>query len=99
MAFRLAGRKNDQNVTAMQLVLDTPSTIGITLTVLGPAFLYLKSKGVAEYDAAMMTRYIGMATMVLIGTIKVILFFIGGWVQKIIPRLVCSEALQVSDWG
>lgn len=86
MAFRLAKKNNNTNVTAMPLGLDTPSTIGITLTVLGPAFIYLKGKGIAEYDAAMMTWYIGMATMVIIGIFKLIFSFIGGWVQKIVPQ-------------
>lgn len=86
MAFRLAKKKNNTNVTAMPLGLDTPSTIGIALTVLGPAFIYLKSGGMNEYDAAMMTWYIGMATMVLIGVFKLLFSFIGGWVQKIVPQ-------------
>jgi AGZA family xanthine/uracil permease-like MFS transporter len=40
----------------------------------------------APYDAGMMTWYIGMATMVLIGIFKLIFSFIGGWVQKIVPQ-------------
>jgi len=86
MAFALAKKKGTSNVTAMPLGLDTPSTIGIALTVLGPAFLYLKGKGMNVRDAAMMTWYIGMATMVLIGIIKIVFSFIGGWVQKIVPQ-------------
>jgi len=86
MAFRLAKKTKNPNVTAMPLGLDTPSTIGITLTVLGPAFIYLKAKGMPIHDAAMMTWYIGMATMVLIGIIKILFSFIGGWVQKIVPQ-------------
>ena len=86
MAYRLAKKTKNPNVTAMPLGLDTPSTIGIALTVLGPAFIYLKAKGMPVYDAAMMTWYIGMATMVLIGIIKVLFSFIGGWVQKIVPQ-------------
>ncbi len=86
MAFRLAKKKNNSNVTAMPLGLDTPSTIGIALTVLGPAFIYLKAQGMAVNDAAMMTWYIGMATMVIIGVFKLVFSFIGGWVQKIVPQ-------------
>jgi AGZA family xanthine/uracil permease-like MFS transporter len=33
-----------------------------------------------------MTWYIGMATMVMIGIVKVLLSFCGGWVQRIVPR-------------
>ena len=73
-------------VTAMPLGLDTPSTIGMALVVLGPAFLGLKAEGMAERDAAMMTWYIGMATMVMIGVFKVICSFVGPWVQRAVPQ-------------
>ncbi|MGH7491596.1 MAG: hypothetical protein ACREOO_04300 [bacterium] len=86
LAFRLAKKANNPKVTAMPLGLDTPSTIGIALTVLGPAFLAMKSRGLAEHDAAMMTWYIGMATMVMIGILKLVLSFAGRWLQKIIPQ-------------
>ncbi len=86
MAFRLARKTDKDNVTAMPLGLDTPSTIGIALVVLGPAFIGLKAQGMNERDAAMMTWYIGMATMVMIGLVKVALSFFGGWVQKIVPQ-------------
>ena len=86
MAFRLAKRTGNRDVTAMPLGLDTPSTIGIALVILGPAFIGLKAGGMSEHDAAMMTWYLGMATMVMIGIIKVIFSFFGGWVQKIVPQ-------------
>ena len=59
MAFRLAKKTNNPNVTAMPLGLDTPSTIGIALTVLGPSFIYLKSQGMAVNDAAMIILFMG----------------------------------------
>jgi len=86
MAFRLSKKTGNTTVTAMPLGLDTPSTIGMALVVLGPAFLGLKAEGMSENDAAMMTWYIGMATMVVIGVIKVIFSFIGQWVQKVVPQ-------------
>ncbi|MDP2958220.1 MAG: hypothetical protein Q8N53_17465 [Longimicrobiales bacterium] len=86
MAFRLAKKTGNTTVTAMPLGLDTPSTIGIALVVLGPAFVGLKAEGMAEHDAAMMTWYIGMATMVMIGVVKVIFSFIGQWVQRVVPQ-------------
>jgi len=86
MAFNLAKKKQSSEVTAMPLGLDTPSTIGIALTVLGPSFIYFKSSGMAPNDAAMMTWYLGMATMVLIGIIKFVFSFIGAWVQKVVPQ-------------
>ena len=86
MAFRLAKKTGNREVTAMPLGLDTPSTIGIALVVLGPCFLAMKAKGMGERDAAMMTWYVGMATMVMIGILKLILSFFGRWIQKIVPQ-------------
>jgi adenine/guanine/hypoxanthine permease len=86
MAFRLARKTGNTKVTAMPLGLDTPSTIGIALVVLGPAFLSLKATGMPEREAAMMTWYIGMATMVMIGVVKLVLSFCGGWVQRVVPQ-------------
>src|SRR3989304_3460346 len=86
MAFRLAKRTGNTRVTAMPLGLDTPSTIGIALVVLGPAFVSLKAQGMEPHEAAMMTWYIGMATMVMIGIIKLVLSFCGRWVQKMVPQ-------------
>ncbi|MDQ7826667.1 MAG: hypothetical protein RDV48_27945 [Candidatus Eremiobacteraeota bacterium] len=86
MAFQLAKKSGNPNVTAMPLGLDTPSTIGVALVVLGPAFIALKQKGYSPNDAAYMTWYIGMATMVLIGVFKLIMSFCGRWIQKIVPQ-------------
>jgi AGZA family xanthine/uracil permease-like MFS transporter len=85
MAFRLA-RRTGRQVTAMPLGLDTPSTIGLALVVLGPAFVSLKASGMDEREAALATWRIGMATMVMIGIIKLALSFAGAWVQKIVPQ-------------
>jgi adenine/guanine/hypoxanthine permease len=86
MAFRLAKKTGNDKITAMPLGLDTPSTIGIALVVLGPAFIGLKAEGIPERDAAMMTWYIGMATMIFMGVIKFVFSFLGRWVQKIVPQ-------------
>jgi AGZA family xanthine/uracil permease-like MFS transporter len=86
MAFRLARRTGSQTVTAMPLGLDTPSTIGLALVVLGPAFLSLKASGMEAREAALMTWYIGMATMIMMGILKLALSFCGAWVQKVVPQ-------------
>ena len=86
MAFRLAKKTGRTDVTAMPLGLDTPSTIGIALVVLGPAFLSFKAQGMPEREAALETWYLGMATMVFVGTIKLALSFSGAWVQKVVPQ-------------
>ncbi|HDZ12740.1 MAG TPA: hypothetical protein ENH53_11080, partial [Bacteroidetes bacterium] len=70
MAIRLAKKTGKTDVTAMPLGLDTPSTIGIAFAVLGPVY-------VATGDA-MLTWYVGMATMIVIGVVKVVFSFFGG---------------------
>src|SRR3977135_226909 len=45
LAVRLARRTGRGDVTAMPFGLDTPSTIGMVLLVLGPAFLKFRAAG------------------------------------------------------
>jgi adenine/guanine/hypoxanthine permease len=86
MAFNLSKKSGNPYVTAMPLGLDTPSTIGLALVVLGPAYTALKAQGLSAANAATMTWYIGMALMMYMGLIKLFLSFFGNWVQKIIPK-------------
>ncbi len=78
MAYRLMKKENRSDVTAMPLGLDTPSTVGIALTVLGPVYLQTKD--------AMLTLYVGMSVLVIMGIIKTILSFFGEYVQKYLPE-------------
>ncbi len=86
MAFRLARKTGRDDVTAMPLGLDTPSTIGIAFTVLLPAFFQFKEKGMTPELAATNAWYVGMGTMVLIGLIKLVFSFTGNLTQKIVPQ-------------
>lgn len=85
MAFRLAAREGRDDVTAMPLGLDAPSTIGMALTVLGPAFVAAKSR-LPEHDAAIEAWHVGMACMVLIGVFKMVMAFLGPSIQRIVPQ-------------
>src|SRR5215212_7009354 len=85
MAIRLAKRTGRNDVTAMPLGLDAPSTIGMALTVLGPAFIVAKSR-MPEADAAILAWQVGMATMVLMGVCKLVLSFFGDRIRKMIPE-------------
>src|SRR5262245_8825522 len=60
LAFRLARRTGRNDVTAMPLGLDSPSTIGMALAVLGPAFIAAKANMPAA-DAAIVAWQVGMA--------------------------------------
>jgi AGZA family xanthine/uracil permease-like MFS transporter len=77
LAIRLRKRTGRADVTAMPLGIDTPSTIGIAYAVMGPAY-------VTTHDAQL-TWHIGMATLFMIGVVKIFTSFFGGWVQRIIP--------------
>lgn len=77
LALRLKRKTGRSDITAMPLGLDTPSSIGLAYAVLGPAY-------VATGDAEL-TWHIGMATLFMIGIVKIITSFLGSWVQRIIP--------------
>ena len=68
MAIRLARRTGRTDVTAMPLGLDAPSTIGMALTVLGPAFIAAKAR-MPVADAAVLAWQVGMAAMVMMASI------------------------------
>src|SRR6476646_8121195 len=85
MAVRLAKRTGRGDVTAMPLGLDAPSTIGMALTVLGPAFIAAKSRMPAD-QAAIVAWQVGMATMVLMGVFKLVMSFFGDAVRRAIPE-------------
>lgn len=84
MAIRMARRTGREDVTAMPLGTDTPSTIGVALAVLGPAFLAAKAR-MPEREAAIFAWQVGMATMVLMGVFKVAMSFVGGRIAKWVP--------------
>jgi AGZA family xanthine/uracil permease-like MFS transporter len=77
LAIRLSRKTGRTDVTAMPLGIDTPSTIGIAYAVMGPAYIATRD--------AQLTWHIGMATLFMIGAVKILTSFFGGWVQRIIP--------------
>ena len=86
MARRLARTTGRRDITAMPLGLDTPSTLGIALVILGPAFLGLKAQGIPGREAALATWYLGMGTMVLMGLAKTACAFLGRSIQRLVPQ-------------
>lgn len=85
LAFRLAKKTGRQDVTAMPLGLDAPSTIGMAFAVLGPAFLAAKGRGLDVDAAALHAWHVGMATMVLVGVFKLVMSFFGNALQRMVP--------------
>ena len=77
LAIRLKRKTGRADVTAMPLGLDTPSTIGIAYAVLGPTYVLTRD--------AQLTWHVGMATLFMIGVVKIFTSFFGGWIQRNIP--------------
>ena len=86
MARRLARREGRDDVTAMPLGIDAPTTIGLALLVLGPSFLSFRAEGLDEHAAAIETWKLGMAAMVVMGLLKLVLSFVGGTIGRLVPR-------------
>jgi AGZA family xanthine/uracil permease-like MFS transporter len=87
LAFLLARRSGRGDVTAMPLGLDTPSTFGIVLFVLGPSFLQgTQQMGLGETEAAYRTWHIGIWCIVLSGLLKFALAPLTERVRRVVPR-------------
>ncbi len=86
LAVRLARREGRGDVTAMPFGLDTPSTIGMGLLVLGPAFAHWRAGGLGPQAAALRTWDLGMASTVIMGLLKLPLSFVGRRLGRLVPR-------------
>ena len=86
LAVRLARRSGRADVTSMPLGLDTPSTIGMVLLVLGPAFAGFRAEGMDAHAAALASWHLGMAATAFMGVLKLLLSFAGRAVRRLIPQ-------------
>ena len=86
LAFYYAKKTGKTDVTAMPLGLDTPSTFGMVLFVLGPAYLAALDSGMEVQAAATHTWHIGMCAILITGFIKAGFSLVSGWVQRMVPR-------------
>ena len=94
LALHYARKTGKTNVTAMPLGLDTPSTLGMALFVIGPAFASAKARlaeaGTAadqiELMAATEAWHIGMCAILLMGIIKLVMSFGSNWIRNVFPR-------------
>jgi adenine/guanine/hypoxanthine permease len=95
MAFRLARRSGRDDVTAMPLGLDTPSTIGVAFLVLLPTLgqEVARLRGdrphptAAEHEAAMLFAWhVGVVVLLLVGLFKVACAPLGNAVRRWVPR-------------
>ena len=87
MALSVARRTGRNNITAMPLGLDTPSTFGMVFFVLGPAFLHAKQDlGLPVEEAARYTWHIGICAIFISGLFKFACAFGSHWVRRLVPR-------------
>lgn len=87
MAFRLARRTGRDNVTAMPLGLDTPSTFPVAFLVLLETLHQARNRMHLDHEAAMQFAWhVGLVVLVLVGIFKVLLAPVGNAVRRLIPR-------------
>ena len=70
----------------MPLGLDAPTSIGMALLVLGPAFIAFKQQDMDPHAAGIATWQLGMAALVIMGVLKFVLSFFGEAVTRALPR-------------
>ncbi len=86
MAFRLARRSGRDDVTAMPLGLDTPSTFGAVFLIIGPAYQAALKRGLDADHAARHAWFLGIAMLLASGIFKLACSFVSGWVRGVVPR-------------
>lgn len=86
MAFRLAKKIGRNDITAMPLGLDTPSTFGMVFFVLGPAYKAATASGMEVEAAARHTWQIGICSIVASGLFKLVCAVGSGWIRRMVPR-------------
>ena len=91
MAFRLARKTGNQEVTAMPLGLDTPSTFGMAFLVLLPALQQASNPEnpltLGEAEPSMrFAWHVGLMVLLMIGVVKLVLAPLGNQVRRLVPR-------------
>lgn len=88
LAVRLARRTGRDDVTAMPLGLDTPSTFGIAFLVLLPALNegYFHVAGHDREQAMTFAWHVGLVLLVLTGLFKIVCAPLGNAVRRLVPR-------------
>ncbi len=86
MAFRLAARSGRDDVTAMPLGLDTPSTFGSVYLIMGPAFVQARGRGLEPLAAAEHAWFLGITMILASGILKLACAPISGLVRRLLPR-------------
>ena len=87
MAIKLAKKSGRNDITAMPLGLDTPSTFGMVFFVLGPSYLHaLNNLNLEPTQAATYTWHIGICSIFISGVFKTACAFFSNSIRDIVPR-------------
>jgi AGZA family xanthine/uracil permease-like MFS transporter len=86
MAFRLARRTGRDDVTAMPLGLDTPSTFGAVFLIIGPAYAKATGRGLPPTDAARHAWFLGVSMILASGVFKLGCATVSGLIRRLVPR-------------
>lgn len=86
MAVRLARRSGRDDVTAMPLGLDTPSTFPVAFLVLLPALKDGEARFGDHEQAMDFAWHVGLTVLVLVGIFKIALAPLGNAVRRLVPR-------------
>lgn len=86
MGLRLARRTGRTDVTAMPLGLDTPSTFGAVLFIIGPSFVEATRRGLEPEAAAQHAWFLGLSILLASGLFKLACAPFSGWIRTLIPR-------------
>jgi adenine/guanine/hypoxanthine permease len=86
MAFQLARKTGRTNITAMPLGLDTPSTFGSVILIIGPAYQAARQSGLDANSSARHAWFIGIMMLMASGIFKIACAPLSGWIRRIVPR-------------
>lgn len=89
MAYKLSKKTGRSDICAFPAGLDVPTSIGMSLSIIGPVFLLFKAQGMDVSTAALNSWYIGCICSFFIGAIK---FFASFFIEKI-KHLIPTVAL------
>ncbi|QEH36823.1 hypothetical protein OJF2_54080 [Aquisphaera giovannonii] len=86
MAWRMARKTGRTDVTAMPLGLDTPSTFGSVILIIGPSYNAALGRGLDPSAAAEHAWFIGLSMLLASGIFKLACAAVSGWVRGAVPR-------------
>jgi AGZA family xanthine/uracil permease-like MFS transporter len=86
MAFRLAKKTGRDDITAMPLGIDTPSTFGVAFLILLPALAAGWERYQDHEKAMQFAWHVGLFCLVFSGVFKIALAPFGNWVRSAMPR-------------